>query len=142
MDDHIRVSDADRDRVTARLRDHFAAGRLTPDELDQRVSATVNAKTYGDLRSVMTDLPEPAQVPLRAEQRPPRAVPPWTVRRRGPRVLPLMLLVLLVAALMPGSGWLLFAFFKITLVLWLMTCLAGVLAGGWYRRRTHRDWRT
>ena len=26
MDDSIRVSDADRDRVTAQLRDHFAAG--------------------------------------------------------------------------------------------------------------------
>lgn len=30
MDDSIRVSDADRDGVTAQLRDHFAAGRITP----------------------------------------------------------------------------------------------------------------
>ena len=29
MDDRIRVSDADRERVTARLREHFAEGRLT-----------------------------------------------------------------------------------------------------------------
>ena len=33
----IRVSDADRDRVTARLREHFAEGRLTSDELDERI---------------------------------------------------------------------------------------------------------
>ena len=60
MDDRIRVSDADRDRVTARLRDHFAEGRLTPDELDERVTAALNARTFGDLRRVMADLPEPA----------------------------------------------------------------------------------
>ena len=28
MDDRIRASDADRERVTARLRDHYAEGRL------------------------------------------------------------------------------------------------------------------
>jgi hypothetical protein len=50
MDDSIRVSDADRDRVTAQLRDHFAAGRITPGELDERLSAALNAKTFGDLR--------------------------------------------------------------------------------------------
>ena len=57
MDDHIRVSDADRDRVTARLREHFAEGRLTSDELDERISAALNAKTFGDLRPLMADLP-------------------------------------------------------------------------------------
>ncbi|HKA95790.1 MAG TPA: DUF1707 domain-containing protein, partial [Streptosporangiaceae bacterium] len=41
MDDRIRVSDADRDRVAARLRDHFAEGRLTQDELDERISAAL-----------------------------------------------------------------------------------------------------
>src|SRR5579859_4568992 len=60
MDDRIRVSDADRDRVTARLREHFAAGRLTPDELEERISAALHAKTAGDLRHVLVDLPEPA----------------------------------------------------------------------------------
>jgi hypothetical protein len=137
MDDSIRVSDADRDDVTARLRDHFAAGRLTPDELDQRVSATLNAKTFGDLRRVMIDLPEPVQVPSQAEQRPRRAEPPWIARRRGPRILPLVLLALLAAVLTPG-GWLLFAFFKVILVFWLVACLAGILAVGRSHRRMHR----
>src|SRR5262245_60497142 len=59
MDDSIRVSDADRDRVTAQLRDHFAAGRITPGELDERLSAALNAKTFGDLRRIMADLPGP-----------------------------------------------------------------------------------
>jgi len=47
MDDRIRASDADRDRATARLREHFAAGRLAPGELDERLSAALNAKTFG-----------------------------------------------------------------------------------------------
>src|SRR5580693_9320721 len=66
MDDSIRVSDADRDRVTAQLRDHFAAGRITPGELDERLSAALNAKTFGDLRRIMADLPGPVPAPLGA----------------------------------------------------------------------------
>jgi hypothetical protein len=141
MDDRIRVSDADRDRVAARLRDHFAAGRLTHDELDQRVSAALNAKTFGDLRHVMTDLPEPVSLPPRAERRPWLAAP-GAVRRRGPRILPLMLFALLAAVLIPGGGWLLFAFFMVVLVVWLVAWLAGVLAVGRFRRRMHHDWQS
>src|SRR5262249_27784647 len=99
MDDRIRVSDADRDRVTARLREQFGEGRLTQDELDGRISAALNAKTFGDLRRVMVDLPEPAPVPPRTVPSHPWAGPPhpwagphWIARRRGPRLLPLVLL--------------------------------------------------
>ena len=41
----MRASDAEREAVTARLRDHYAEGRLTNDELDERVSAALSAKT-------------------------------------------------------------------------------------------------
>ncbi|MGH3398916.1 MAG: DUF1707 SHOCT-like domain-containing protein, partial [Streptosporangiaceae bacterium] len=57
--DRIRVSDADRERVTARLRDHYAEGRLSAEEMEERISAALSAKTVGDLRQVMADLPEP-----------------------------------------------------------------------------------
>ncbi len=57
--DRIRVSDADRERVTARLRDHYAEGRLSAEEMEERITAALNAKTVGDLRQVMADLPEP-----------------------------------------------------------------------------------
>jgi len=56
-DDHIRVSDRDRERATARLRDSFAEGRLTRAELDERITAALNAQTVGDLRRVTADLP-------------------------------------------------------------------------------------
>ena len=104
MDDRIRVSDADRDRVTARLREHFAEGRLTQDELDERISAALNAKTFGDLRPVMADLPEPAPAPLRAARSPQWGGPPWVVLRRGPRILPVVLIALLVAGLASGAA--------------------------------------
>ena len=143
MDDHIRVSDADRDRVTARLREHFAEGRLTPDELDERVSAALNAKTFGDLRPLMADLPEPVPAPPRPAP-PPRLAgpPPWVAHRRGPRLMPLLLLVALVALVAPGGGWLVLGFFKVILLFWLVSCLVAAFAVGGYRRRMRRYWRS
>jgi len=70
MDDRLRTSDADRDRAAALLRDHFAAGRLDAAELDGRLAVALNAKTFGELRSVLADLPESGQA------RQPGRVPP------------------------------------------------------------------
>jgi len=143
MDDHIRVSDADRDRVTARLRENFAEGRLTQDELDERISAALNAKTFGDLRPLMADLPGPVPAPPRPAQPPrPTGPPPWVAYRRGPRLMPLLMLVALVALVAPaGGGWLVLGLFKVVLLVWLISCLAGAFALAGYRRRAHRYWR-
>src|SRR5258708_34544771 len=105
MDDRIRISDADRERVADRLRDHYAEGRLSSEELDERITATLNAKTIGDLRAVMTDLPDPDLVPPRAGPTPPLAMPPRVVVRRGPRLLPLLLIAFIAAAVLPGAGF-------------------------------------
>src|SRR5258708_14408968 len=110
MDDRIRVSDADRERVTARLRDHYAEGRLTSEELDERTSAALHAKTFGDLRRVMTDLPDPLLMPQAAPGLQPAGAP-WLAHRRGPRFAPLLLIVLLVGLLAPGPAWVGFPFF-------------------------------
>jgi Domain of unknown function (DUF1707) len=136
MDDSIRVSDADRDRVTVQLRDHFAAGRITPGELDERLSAALNAKTFGDLRRIMADLPGP--VPALLDAAPPlvRATPAWAVRRHPP-FPPLILLVLFAALLIPGTGLLLAAFVNVILLFWLMTFVAGAFAFGRSQRRRH-----
>ena len=50
VNDRMRISDSDRDRVAAQLRDYYAKGRLTSEELDERVTAAPSAKTAGDLR--------------------------------------------------------------------------------------------
>ena len=150
MDDRIRVSDADRDRVTTRLREHFGEGRLTQDELNERISAALNAKTVGDLRRVMADLPEPAPVPQHTPWagayggRPqwggphwagPRwGGPPWMARRRGPRLLPLLLIALFAVLLVHGGGWVLFGFFQVLLLFWLATVVGGIVFGLIHRR--------
>ena len=137
MDDRIRASDADRDHVTVRLREHFAAGRLTADELDERISAALKAKTHGELRPLMADLPEPVPTAPRSIQRPHPAAPPWVVRRRGPRFPPVIVLVLLAALLLPGGHWFFFGVFQALLVFWLVACLGGIIATS-RRHRHHR----
>ena len=140
MDDSIRVCDADRDRVTAQLRDHFAAGRIAPGELDERLSAALTARTFGDLRRIMADLPGPVPAPLGAAPLPLRATPAWAVRRRHPPFPPLILLVLLAALLIPGTGWLA-AFVNVILLFWLMTFVVAFAVGRSQRRRHHhRGW--
>ena len=144
MDDHIRVSDADRERVTSRLQENFAEGRLTQDELDERVSAALNAKTFGDLRPLTADLPGPAPaLPRPAPPPRPTGPPPWVAYRRGPRLMPLLMLVALAALLVPaGGGWLVLGLFKVVLVVWLVSCLAGAFAVAGYHRRMRRYWRS
>jgi hypothetical protein len=145
--DRIRVSDADRERVTGRLREHFAEGRLTRDELDERITAALNAKTVGDLRPVMADLPELA--PVLAGAGPvlagagslPRGIRPGPVYvRRGPRLLPLALLVLLVAALAPGTGFVFLALLQGFLLFVLVAGVMGLFAAHRFRRRMRHHW--
>jgi hypothetical protein len=56
-DDAIRVSDTERDAVLKTLGDHAAVGRLTLDELEERSSRALAAKTRGDLAVLTSDLP-------------------------------------------------------------------------------------
>ncbi|NKZ07174.1 DUF1707 SHOCT-like domain-containing protein [Actinomadura latina] len=66
----IRASDADRDRVAASLREHCALGRITMDELQERVDSVYGAKTVGELQEITSDLPEEDlyQLPVPATQ--------------------------------------------------------------------------
>jgi DNA-binding MarR family transcriptional regulator len=54
---YVRVGDADRDAAAAALGEHFAQGRLTLDELDARLDATLTAATHGELSLAAWDLP-------------------------------------------------------------------------------------
>ncbi len=55
---HVRISDQERDRAAEEIREHFAAGRLDEDELNERVSAAYAAKTSGELAALRADLPK------------------------------------------------------------------------------------
>src|SRR3954452_15381065 len=52
-----RVSDPERQQVAEVLRDAAEQGRITQDELDERLAVTFAAKTYAELVPVTVDLP-------------------------------------------------------------------------------------
>jgi hypothetical protein len=53
----IRASDEDRSRAAAALGEHYAAGRLTLEEFQERLDETYAATTLGELDHLMADLP-------------------------------------------------------------------------------------
>ena len=77
----LRVGDAERELVAGRLTDHHAAGRLTFDELDERLTATWSARTRADLAATLGDLPTSAPLPPTPSAR--RPTPPAAVGWRG-----------------------------------------------------------
>jgi hypothetical protein len=72
---NLRASDADRESVANVLREAAGDGRLTMDELDERLDAVYAAKTYAELEPITHDLPDagaaPAPAPSRAAPRDP-----------------------------------------------------------------------
>jgi hypothetical protein len=55
----LRASDAERDEVVAKLKEEFAAGRLSKDTFLYRVNEVLNARHQEDLPPLVADLPAP-----------------------------------------------------------------------------------
>jgi DUF1707 SHOCT-like domain len=70
-DPDLRVSQAERDEVVALLAGHFADGRLTVEEYEERVEAALAARTGRDLEPLLADLPaaDPPPAPARTRRR-------------------------------------------------------------------------
>ncbi|WP_327112989.1 DUF1707 domain-containing protein [Nocardia sp. NBC_01730] len=65
----IRIGTTEREQAMRRLSDHFAAGRLSVAEFDERSVVVAAALTRGDLDKVFTDLPaEPVTAALPADR--------------------------------------------------------------------------
>ncbi len=54
---HLRATHDDRNRVVEMLRVAAGDGRLTLEELDERVGAALTARTYGELAALVSDMP-------------------------------------------------------------------------------------
>jgi len=72
----LRASHADREQAIEVLKDAFAQGRLTRDELDSRVGQAFASRTYAELAAVTADIPAwtaiaPPREPARARNRAP-----------------------------------------------------------------------
>jgi hypothetical protein len=89
----IRISDADRERAAARLQQALAEGRITLDELEERLAVVYAARYAADLLPPFADLPGTDVVPVQPAG--PAAAPPTdqplilrtgmgTLRRSGP----------------------------------------------------------
>jgi uncharacterized membrane protein len=72
----LRVGDAEREATATALREHYAQGRLSTDELNERLDAAFAATTHGQLETVTHDLPH-------IQPAPPAAAPPPAPARRG-----------------------------------------------------------
>lgn len=59
----LRASDAERDHVEAQLQHHYAVGRLTLPELEERVVAAYEARTREQLDALLRDLPGEVEKP-------------------------------------------------------------------------------
>jgi type VI protein secretion system component VasF len=53
----MRASDADREQLIDTLKDAFAQGRLTKDELGARTMRVLTSRTYAELATVTADIP-------------------------------------------------------------------------------------
>jgi Domain of unknown function (DUF1707) len=105
----LRASDADREAVAERLRRATVEGRLEPDELEERLHSALRARTYGDLRRLLSDLPvRPPAWEQRGAEVMPAARIALAVALRVAIALAVVIVVLIVAALM-AAWWVLWA---------------------------------
>jgi Domain of unknown function (DUF1707) len=101
----LRIADADREAAAARLREHYAQGRLTLEEFHQRLDAVFAATTQSQLSALTRDLP-----PIPAASAPPPVTRTGAGRERAKGEHPpgsragLGLIPVIIAAL---AAWLL-----------------------------------
>jgi hypothetical protein len=107
----LRIGDQERDAAVSALGEHYAAGRLTKEEYDERSEVAWKARTNSDLAPLFRDLP-PLNQAGRATpaSRQSTALPTWPPRpspsRPGgfrPPLLPMVLIV--VGLVMLTDGW-------------------------------------
>ena len=90
---HLRASDAEREQHAELLREHAAQGRLTVDELDERLDRVYAARTVGELTPVVSDLPAPR-----------RPQPPQRRTRRQPEWAAFLAVNLLLIVIWAATG--------------------------------------
>ena len=99
-DQHMRVSDAERQAVADRLAEHFTSGRLDQAEFDDRVGKAMSAKTRADLNGLFGDLPETG-APAATDPTDPAGLP----RRRHRHPVLLVALIVFVAIAAAHVVW-------------------------------------
>jgi len=106
----LRIGDAEREAAASALGEHYAAGRLTKEEYDERAERAFAARTNAELWPLFGDLPR-IQGPARPSAGAPGSAAGTDRRGGGPRVglLPVMLVVVGLAILVHHAGLILIA---------------------------------
>ncbi len=117
----MRASDQDREQFAEILRENYAQGRLTQEELNERLDAVYETRTLGGLQEITADLPahDLYDLPLPAGQSSvPVARTPGEVERYGGL----------------RAGWVAWATVNlISLSTWLIVCVtSGHLLYPWF----------
>lgn len=107
----LRIGDREREAAVAALGEHYAAGRLTKDEYDERSERAWAGKTSSDLAPLFFDLPSlhgaPPSPPRNhsgARQQAPRRRPPRSGWPGWPMV-PILVAVLVAALVFHVVPW-------------------------------------
>lgn len=129
---HLRISDADRERAAADLAEHYAQGRLTTDEHAERLDAIWTARTGADLAPIFDDLPHRGRGPVAHPVARTGATERGRDRHRGflgplraLPLLPVIAVLVLLSAITHLPFWILIFF---------------VVCGSW-GHRAHHTWR-
>ncbi len=128
MSPEVRIGDEERERAVAALGEHYAVGRLTKEEYDERAAAAWAARTGSGLQPLFVDLPAPhglvtPKQPQRTQRPPAPGAFPRPPRRRGRgawSVFPVVpvLVGLFLLALLTGFPW--FPFWVLFGLTWLV----------------------
>ena len=122
-DPDLRAADADRERIAERLRKGHAEGRLEMTEFQERLERCYRAKTMGELKELVRDLPLERQVEQRAG-----GLPGLWRRSMGP-VIPILIAVFVLAAASGHGHHVFWLWIPILFIVWRLS---------WFRRR--RSW--
>jgi hypothetical protein len=124
-----RASDADREEVVERLRIAAGEGRIGHDELDERLSRALSAKTYRQLHATVDDIPRDRGTANRRMPQARRTVGSWTVKavRNEPWLLVLMLPLLVITLTLAAIG----------MMVWFVFIIAVLALGRSSHHRTH-----
>jgi hypothetical protein len=110
----VRIGDAERDRAIASLGDHFAAGRLTAEEFDQRMDQALKARFNEDLEPLFADLPRTVDPDVQSNSnRRPDLHLAWSAMLW---MAPLIVIFAVVAAVVLSVPWLVWVFMWVFLI--------------------------
>ncbi len=124
-----RASDADREEVVELLRVAAGEGRIGHDELDERLTRALSAKTYRQLHATVDDIPRDRGVRSRVPQAP-RTVGGWAAKsvRNEPWLLVFVLPVLVITLTLAAIG----------MMVWFVFIVAVLALGRTHHGPAHR----